>query len=91
MQKELIDKANEIIGLIEKNERAVIELEKCLGQGDKIYSGGTEIDLTNGGIAVVMPQKMFFEPWEMRLMVHNKKQRIKALKAQLERMRNYGK
>lgn len=35
MQKELIEKANEIIGLIEKNERAVERLEKCLEQGER--------------------------------------------------------
>lgn len=86
MQKELIDKANEIIGLIEQNERAVEELEKCLEQGEKIYVGGVEIDLKDDGTALIMPQEMNFEPWEIRLMIHNKKQRIKALKAQLERM-----
>lgn len=86
MQKELIDKANEIIRLIEKNERAVIELEKCLEQGEKIYVGGAKIELANGNAMIVMPREMDFEPWEIRLMIHNKKKRIKALKAQLERL-----
>lgn len=86
MQKELIDKANEIIRLIEKNERAVEELEKCLEQGEKIYVGGMEIDLKDDRTALIMPQEMDFDPWEIRLMIHNKKQIIKALKAQLERM-----
>lgn len=82
MQKELIDKANEIIGLIEKNERAVKELEKHAESGvsaefkdySKIYYG------------CVIGNMVDFEPWEIRLMIHNKRQRIKALKAQLERM-----
>ena len=87
MQKELIDKANEIIGLIEKNERAVEELEKCLMQDTNIYIGGYGFvaDACNNPF-LVYPKEIEFEPWEIRLMIHNKKQRIKALKAQLERM-----
>lgn len=38
MQKELIDKANEIIGLIEKNERAVEELEKYAESGKSLWT-----------------------------------------------------
>lgn len=56
------------------------------GTRGKIYVGGVEIDLKDDGTALIMPQEMNFEPWEIRLMIHNKKQRIKALKAQLERM-----
>lgn len=82
MQKELIDKANEVIRLIEQNERAVEELEKYAESGKKLY--------TKGGLIAVfsddMPVAINFEPWEIRLMIHNKRQRIKALKAQLERM-----
>ena len=37
MQKELIDKANEVIRLIEQNKRAVERLEKCLTEENKIY------------------------------------------------------
>lgn len=84
MQKELIDKANEIIGLIEKNERAVEELKKCLNGEGSIYVGKAEFDCKNSNLE--LPQEMDFEPWEIRLMIHNKKQRIKALRAQLERM-----
>lgn len=84
MQKELIDKANEIIGLIEKNERAVEELEKCLNGEGGIYVGKAEFDYKNSNLE--LPQEMDFEQWEIRLMIHNKKQRINALKAQLERM-----
>lgn len=80
MQKELIDKANEIIGLIEKNERAVEELEKYAESGNTLYTSG------NNPFIYGYSQPIDFEPWEIRLMIHNKKQRIKALKAQLERM-----
>ena len=80
MHKELIDKANEIIGLIEKNERAVEELEKYAESGKSLW---TE---TNSYMSFKFSREIAFEPWEIRLMIHNKKQRIKALKAQLERM-----
>lgn len=80
IQKELIDKANEIIMLIEKNERAVEELEKYAESGKTLYT-----DVNTPGIFRIK-YEIDFEPWEIRLMIHNKKQRIKALKAQLERM-----
>lgn len=87
MQKELIEKANEIIGMIEKNERAVEELEKCLTQDAKIYVGGYGVGVSAcNNPFLVYPKEIEFEPWEILLMIHNKKQRIKALKAQLERM-----
>lgn len=87
MQKELIDKANEIIGLIEKNERVVEELEKCLTQEARIHIGGHRVGVGVYGEALfTSPRDVDFEPWEIRLMIHNKKQRIKALKAQLERL-----
>lgn len=80
MQKELIDKANEIIGLIEKNERAVEELEKYAESGSAFYTNTSNLFIYNP------LQPIDFESWEIRLMIHNKKQRIKALKAQLERL-----
>lgn len=81
MQKELIDKANEIIRLIEKNERAVEELEKYAESGGSLYN-----KYEPGITFHEFYHELCFEPWEIRLMIHNKKQRIKALKAQLERM-----
>lgn len=84
MQKELIDKANEIIGLIENNERAVEELEKCLNGDSGIYVGKVEFDYKKCNLD--LPQEMDFSFLEIRLMIHNKKQRIKELKAQLERL-----
>lgn len=87
MQKELIDKANEIIGLIERNERAVERLGKCLNGDSGIYVGGYGLVTGNcGQLAYNCPKEEFFETWEIRLMIHNKKHRIKALKAQLERL-----
>ena len=80
MQKELIDKANEIIGLIEKNERAVEELEKYAESGQSLWAE------TSSYMGCKFPIEIDFEDWEIRLMIHNKKQRINALKAQLERM-----
>ena len=38
MQKELIDKANEVIGLTEKNKRAVEELEKYAESGKELWT-----------------------------------------------------
>lgn len=84
MQKELIDKANEVIRLIEQNERAVEKLEKCLNGEGGFYAGKLEYDCQTGSFA--FPKGIDFEPWEIRLMIHNKRQRIKGLKAQLERM-----
>lgn len=83
MQKELIDKANEIIGLIEKNERSVEELEKYAESGKTLY---TAIEYAYHCGYDKQPKEIDLEPWEIRLMIHNKKQRIKALKAQLERL-----
>ena len=84
MQKELIDKANEIIGLIEKNERAVEELEKCLNEEGSFYVGRWEYDCQT--FSFTLPKGIDFESWEIRLIIHNKKQRINALKVQLERL-----
>lgn len=83
MQKELIDKANEVIRLIEQNERAVEELEKYAESGKTLY---TERDAYVSCVNFVPQIPISFEPWEIRLMIHNKRQRIKALKTQLERM-----
>lgn len=82
MQKELIDKANEIIGLIEKNERAVEALQKFSESG--VSAQISDYSMLYHGC--IVSDRVDFEDWEIRLMIHNKKQRIKALKAQLERL-----
>lgn len=82
MQKELIDKANEIIRLIEKNEMAIEELSKYAKSGKTLY-------IKNSypfSCSADFPQSIDFEDWEIRLMIHQKKQRINALKIQLERL-----
>lgn len=66
----MIDKANEIIGLIEKNERAVEELEKCLNGDGGIYVGKAEFYYKK--IHLELPQEMDFETWEIRLMIHTR-------------------
>lgn len=83
MQKELIDKANEIVDLIEKNEKAIEELEKYAESGKILYTETwIYAHMTNGEI----PKAIDFEDWEIRLMIHQKKQRTQALKLQLERL-----
>lgn len=82
MQKELIDKANEIIRLIEKNEKAIEELSKYQESGKTLY---TERDY-HFYFGRDFPQSIDFEDWEIRLMIHQKKQRINALKVQLEKL-----
>lgn len=82
MQKEYLEKANEISRQIENNKEAISVLEKYIESGTilqtikkYIYSDGYE-----------PTYNIPFEPWEIRLIVHNKKQRIVALEKQLEEM-----
>lgn len=83
MKKELIDKANEIISLIERNEKAIEELSKYAESGKTLY---TETDRYMCSCNYAFPQSIDFEDWEIRLIIHQKKQRINALKVQLERL-----
>lgn len=82
MQKELIDKANEIIRLIEKNEKAIEELSKYAESGKTLYTEERYTYSYDGSFS----QPIDFEDWEIRLMIHQKKQRINALKVQLEKL-----
>ncbi len=81
MKKELIDKANEIIRLIEENEKAIEELSKYAESGGSLYSQYELEYMLRGSY-----RELRFEDWEIRLMIHQKKQRINALKVQLERL-----
>ncbi len=81
MKKELIDKANGIISLIEKNEKAIEKLSKYSERGGYLYC---QDEVT--GVIYPPYNKIDFEDWEIRLMIHQKKQRINALKIQLERL-----
>lgn len=83
MQKELIDKANEIIRLIKENEKDIEKLSKYVESGKTLY---TETDGYVCRYNYLFPQSINFEAWEIRLMIHQKKQRINALKVQLERL-----
>lgn len=81
MQRELIDKANDIIGLIEKNEKAIEELSKYAESGKTLYTERDRyMNYDN------LTQAIDFEDWEIRLMIHQNKQRLNALKVQLERL-----
>ncbi len=81
MQKELIDKANEIMSLIEQNKRAIEKLEKFSQNGGRLYC-------EKRYEYAIYPcfDSIDFEDWEIRLMIHQKKQRIQALEKQLEQL-----
>lgn len=81
MQKEIIDKANEIISLIEKNEEAIEILEQFSQSGVGLYD-----KKEYGYPCYPFYKSIDFEDWEIRLMIHQKKQRIQALKKQLEQL-----
>lgn len=82
MDKKVIEKANHIIVLIDKNKKAIDELSKYAESGKTLY---TETDryMCNCNM---FPQSIDFEDWEIRLMIHQKKQRIAALERQLEQL-----
>lgn len=83
MERVIIDKANEIIKLIDENKNAVLELEKYAESGKALYS---ERDSYMSRTGFVSQEPIHFEDWEIRLMIHNKKQRIAALENQLEQL-----
>lgn len=56
-------------------------MEKYAKSGGSLYSQYELEYMFRGSY-----HELHFESWEIRLMIHNKKQRIKALKAQLERL-----
>ena len=84
MQREMINKANEIIKLIDENESALAILESCLSGNGNVYAGKFEYDFKTQNFT--SPKMIFCEDWEIRLMIHQKKQRVDELKVQLERL-----
>lgn len=84
MQKEVIDKANEIIALIEGNRKAIEELQNYSESGKILYTNSREF--MHPLQQYKSPLAIHFEAWEVRLMIHNKQQRIKALEKQLEKL-----
>ena len=82
MQRELLDRANEINRLIEENERSIKRLEEHTADGVEFYIEPP----THKYLPCDYLDRIYLEPWEIRLMIHNKKQRLNALKAELERL-----
>lgn len=81
MKKEIIDKANEIILLIKKNEEAIEVLERFSQSGVKLWLCENKYGYYSASCP--FHDGADFEDWEIRLMIHQKKQRIQALKRQL--------
>lgn len=82
MQKEKIDRANEILNLIKEHERSVEMLEEFTETGGELY----KMDQYTISVTHQMYSYMDFEPWEIRLIIHNKKKRIAALEKELEEL-----
>ena len=80
MQKEKIDRANEILQTIREDERAIGLLEEFS------ENNGTLFKVRDRDFAGVSYDDIRFEPWEIRLIIHNKKQRIAALEKELEEL-----
>ena len=74
MQREAVDRANKILKLIMEHEKAIKLLKYFMEDGCQLFIFGTKYD------------RIEFEPWEIRLIIHNKKQRIAALERELEEL-----
>lgn len=81
MHKEIIDKANKIIQQIEENKSAIKYLQDYNKHNGMVLYVGVEHPYMYD-----RKEPMHFEPWEIRLMIHNKKQRIQALEKELEQL-----
>lgn len=80
MDRAVIDKANELTKLIDENKKAIEHLQRCdENRGITLYA---RTEHTWGGYS--FKEDVRFEPWEVRLMIHNKQQRIQALEKELE-------
>ena len=82
MKKETFDRANKIAKLIEENKKAIEILEAL----KNVNNDEDHIILWRGHPYEFHAEKLKFEPWEIRLMIYNKKQRIKALEKELEEL-----
>lgn len=84
MKIETVKEAQKIIERIEANKTAILELKKYAEKGKALF------DYTQTYINIMgepeRPTAIHFEDWEIRLMIHNKKQRIAELEKQLERL-----
>ena len=82
MQRKIIEEANEIIQAIDCEKKAVERLQKYDEEkGLTLY-----FYAEHGYSGYQLKGDMHFEPWEVRLMIHNKQQRIQALEKQLEEL-----
>lgn len=81
MTREQLTKANEIKALIEKHQASINALNMLIEQmaGDK---GVRVYDGYNANKAFCHVEIISLEPWEARLIIHNKQQRIAALEKQ---------
>lgn len=84
MKEEIIDKANEIILLIKKNEKAIEVLERFSQSGVKLWLCENKYGYFSASCP--FQDGADFEGWEIQLMIHQKKQRLQALKKQLENL-----
>lgn len=86
MTKETIDKANHIMGLITQQERDIEVLSKYIEDGTILYDK-VDVDYGHGYNKITnYANGVTFEDWEVRLMIHQKEQRVKALKVQLDKL-----
>lgn len=81
MNKETIDRANEILEEIRRQKTALNHLEKYKEKGSILYH-----QKNSGWICSSLYTVLYFEPWEIRLMIHQKKQRIQALENEFEKL-----
>lgn len=79
MQIERIEKANEILEKIKAQEKAI----KLIESGGEIKVE-QRIESNIGMYPFIHDFPVEFEDWEIRLIIHQKKQRIEALKKELE-------
>ena len=83
MQKENIDDARRIIRTIDENRNAIDWLEKHAKNGHRFYTYFKQFIFADGDRGMV---EIELEDWEIRLIIHNKKQRIAALERELEEL-----
>ena len=83
MQKENIDKARRIIRTIDENRSAIDWLEKHAKNGHRFYTDYEQFTFSDGDRGMI---EIDLEDWEIRLIIHNKKQRIAALGRELEEL-----
>lgn len=82
MDKEILQKAKDIYYEIERHKESLEMLENALqGNGSICFS---QPRTTYDYYLYPKTRYIHFEPWEIRLMIHQKKQRIEALERQLE-------